>query len=182
MGLILIRGRGKMIYEMKQLFRGLFCVVMATAVSCGGNGGSGGAAGGDHAHMHTQGPAPAAAQFGEPASAADVDRTIDVKALDSLRFEPDRVTVGAGEVVRFKVTNAGRLDHEFLLGDEQSHKQQAGGMSGGGHQHSTGVFVAPGETGEVIWRFTEPGEVIFACHVNGHYSAGMEGSLIVEAP
>jgi uncharacterized cupredoxin-like copper-binding protein len=33
--------------------------------------------------------------------------------------------------------------------------------------------IAPGETDELEWTFTEPGRYQFACHVPGHFEAGM---------
>ena len=165
---------------MKRWRSGLLILLVVALGSCGSSDG-GGAAGGGHQHEH--GPAPmagATAEFGEPATASDADRTIQVETLDSLRFEPAQVDVETGEVIRFEVTNVGRLDHEFVLGDEAFHESDAARMNAD-HAHGTGVFVAPGETKEVIWRFSKAGEVVFACHVNDHYSAGMRGTLVVEA-
>jgi plastocyanin len=44
------------------------------------------------------------------------ERVIRVEALDSLAFEPDQVSVAAGDTVRFVVTNSGEAVHEFVLG------------------------------------------------------------------
>lgn len=43
------------------------------------------------------------------------------------------------------------------------------------------VTVAPGKTGEVIWRFTKSGKVDFACLQPGHCEAGMKGKVDVAA-
>ena len=32
-----------------------------------------------------------------------------------------------------------------------------------------------GEQGELTWRFTNPGSILYGCHVPGHYEAGMVG-------
>lgn len=37
---------------------------------------------------------------------------------DTMRFEPDKVEVQAGEVIRFVVHNTGAVPHEFVLGNE----------------------------------------------------------------
>lgn len=42
------------------------------------------------------------------------------------------------------------------------------------------VSVAPGESGELVWRFDRPGTVAFACLVPGHFEAGMRGEIEVE--
>lgn len=41
------------------------------------------------------------------------------------------------------------------------------------------VSVGPGETKQVTWRFTDPGEVMFGCHELGHYDGGMVGTISV---
>ena len=41
------------------------------------------------------------------------------------------------------------------------------------------VTLAPGKTGEVVWRFTKTGKVDFACLQPGHHDAGMKGQVVV---
>jgi uncharacterized cupredoxin-like copper-binding protein len=47
------------------------------------------------------------------------------------------------------------------------------------HDSGNAQVVQPGQTAVVIWTFDEGGEVLFACHVNDHYSAGMYGTVAV---
>lgn len=47
------------------------------------------------------------------------------------------------------------------------------------HADDNQVTVAPGGTGEVIWKFTKAGDVDFACLQPGHYDAGMKGLVKV---
>ena len=49
------------------------------------------------------------------------------------------------------------------------------------HADPNMVTVAPGQTGEVIWRFTKAGSVAIGCLQPGHYDAGMKGSVKVAA-
>ena len=49
------------------------------------------------------------------------------------------------------------------------------------HAEPNMVTLAPGKTGEVIWRFTKAGKVDFACLQPGHYEAGMKGLVDVAA-
>ena len=37
----------------------------------------------------------------------------------------------------------------------------------------------PGETAETTVTFDEPGELLFACHVDDHYEGGMVGTISV---
>lgn len=123
------------------------------------------------------------AGVGEPADAADADRTIEVTALDTMAYEPTTVTVEPGETVTFVVTNAGEAVHEFTLGDQAMQDEHAEEMaemgSGMGHDEPNALSLEPGETKELTWRFGEAGTVIYACHEPGHYAAGMHGEITV---
>jgi uncharacterized cupredoxin-like copper-binding protein len=91
------------------------------------------------------------------------------------------MTVPAGIPVTFVVTNAGAIDHEFYLGDEQMQAEHAAEMAdmGGmmGHDEPNGIAVAPGETKELTFTFETAGEWIAGCHVSGHYEAGMRATI-----
>ncbi|MBL8442556.1 MAG: plastocyanin, partial [Zoogloeaceae bacterium] len=41
------------------------------------------------------------------------------------------------------------------------------------------AHVPPGETGEIIWHFNQPGDFDFACLLPGHFEAGMVGKIKV---
>jgi len=110
-------------------------------------------------------------------------RTVQVQMTDELRFEPAEFTVQAGETVRFEVTNAGEIVHEFLIGDEAAQEQFEMEMAeGGGMEHDTdaGVSVEPGESATFDYTFAEAGELLAGCHEPGHYDGGMVASITVE--
>lgn len=139
-----------------------FLAALTVATACAGNGEAGDGGAGD----------------GGP-------RTIEITALDELAFEPSEVRVEVGETVRFVVTNPGQLPHEFVLGDEdvqEAHEMAATeGMDHGGAmvEAMAALTLDPGATEEVTVTFDEPGEVLYGCHVPGHYDAGMVGKVIV---
>ena len=151
--------------------------VLVTFSACGGT---------DHS-QHSGASQPAddendTAGFGTPAQAASADRTIKVHALDELAFHPGKLSVKEGETIRFVVTNDGRTRHEFVIGDEAYQDEHQQAMAhGGAHDGELGnaVDLPPGETGELTWTFTTPGEVMYACHVAGHYDGGMVGTVSV---
>ena len=126
----------------------------------------------------------ACAPSGGAASPADQgSRTVQVQMTDELRFEPAEFTVQAGETVRFEVTNAGQIVHEFLIGDEDAQEQFEMEMSeGDGMAHDTdaGVSVEPGESATFEYTFAEAGELLAGCHEPGHYDGGMVGTITVE--
>jgi uncharacterized cupredoxin-like copper-binding protein len=96
------------------------------------------------------------------------------------------------------VTNAGKLPHEFILGDRTTQldheRQMQDGPSAGGHGHAHGpaghatpgaggaLTVPPGQTRRLTWTFEEPGIVLYGCHVLGHWAAGMKGTIVVLNP
>lgn len=122
--------------------------------------------------------------IGKPGAASKVTRTIAITMQDSMRYTPSEITVRRGETIRFVITNAGQLKHEFNLGTEADLKahyalmQKFPGME---HEEPNQVNLAPGAKGEVIWQFTKAGTVSFACLHPGHYEAGMKGSVTVSA-
>lgn len=123
-----------------------------------------------------------AAPFGHPGKTAQVDRTIRITAMD-IRFDKTRLHVRAGETVRFIVTNKGQLTHEFIIGDtreQTEHEQEMQKMAGMDMpDEPNGITLKPGQTKTLIWTFGLEGEVEFACHVSGHYAAGMVGRISV---
>ena len=129
------------------------------------------------------GPSPTTMQMpqGTTAPAATPDRTVAVKATDQLRFQPAAVQVRAGETVAFRVTNSGKLTHELVIGDQafqakhEQMMQQMGGQPMG--DDADGVSVAPGHTKTLVYTFHQAGTLLFACHVTGHYQAGMRGTI-----
>lgn len=110
-------------------------------------------------------------------------RTVQVEMTDELRFEPAEFTFQAGDTVRFEVTNAGQIVHEFLIGDEAAQDEFEMEMSeGDGMAHDTdaGVSVEPGESETFEYTFAEAGELLAGCHEPGHYGGGMKATITVE--
>lgn len=66
--------------------------------------------------------------FGEPAKAKQATRTVTITMRDN-EFEPDKVTVKAGEIVRFVVVNKGELLHEFSIGTAAMHAEHQAEMA-----------------------------------------------------
>ena len=121
--------------------------------------------------------------FGKSSDPAKAVKTIEVDMSDTLRFEPARIEVKRGEPVRFVVHNEGKLMHEMVLGTEESLAQHAAMMKkfpGMEHAEPYMAHIAPGDTGEMGWTFTEPGEYRYGCLVPGHFDAGMVGRIVVK--
>lgn len=119
--------------------------------------------------------------FGHPGKASEVTRTIRITATDD-RFRPAVVDVKAGQTVRFEIVDRGALAHEFVIGDvaeQRAHDKEMAAMPGMPMDDPNGVSVAAGRTATLIWTFTRPATLQYACHVPGHYAAGMFGQLNV---
>ncbi|HVK33403.1 MAG TPA: cupredoxin family protein [Burkholderiaceae bacterium] len=109
-------------------------------------------------------------------------RTVQIRMLDTMRFEPDHLGVRLGETVRFVHRNAGKVMHEFVIGTPQElddHAAQMLKFPNMEHDEPYMAHVAPGSTAQLVWTFNRPGEFKFACLIAGHYSAGMVGTIVV---
>ena len=153
-------------------------------------------------HGHGHGDHGAMGAIGEAGKAADVTRTITVTMIDNL-YDPENITVKAGETIRFKIVNKGEFLHEFGLGTAAMHKKHQAEMMkmwehgmieadrinhdkmkmdhGDGHamKHDdpNSILLEPGKSGEIIWKFTQPTKLEFACNIPGHYESGMMGEI-----
>jgi uncharacterized cupredoxin-like copper-binding protein len=111
--------------------------------------------------------------------AVDTDRVVEITMTDAMRFEPGEITIEAGHSVRFVVRNVGLILHEAIVGTPEEQRHHAAEMAAGeAHYHSNGVLVEPGATGEFETWFPA-GQYLIACHLPGHYQAGMVGLLNV---
>lgn len=114
---------------------------------------------------------------------APAARVVEVKALDTLRFDPSTLSAKAGEAVEFRVTNTGATAHEFVIGDADYHAaHEEAAASGGSHAVHAGkgkgaaVEVAPGETKTLAYTMPDAAPT-YACHIAAHDDAGMKGSV-----
>jgi uncharacterized cupredoxin-like copper-binding protein len=153
-------------------------------------------------------PAHAHRAASEPRPTWATGAPVRVVMNDHFRYRPSAIVVRAGRRVTFEVTNAGKLPHEFILGDratqldhERQMRQAAPTAGGHTHDHTSGAMdhadhasgptdhavggalsVPPGRTRRLTWTFHDPGIVLYGCHVLGHWAAGMRGTIVVLAP
>jgi uncharacterized cupredoxin-like copper-binding protein len=158
----------------------LLALALAAAGAHAADPGHAGHAGHDHAGHHA---GAAQTDWGRPGNAKAVTRTIDITMTDAMRFTPDRLEIRQGETVRLRVRNAGKLDHELVLGTRPALEAHAAQMQQATpmvhHEDEAGVEVRPGRRGELLWHFNRAGDFHYACLLPGHYQAGMIGSLRV---
>ncbi len=106
---------------------------------------------------------------GKPAAPTEVHAR-----LSEYRIELDRSSVPAGPV-EFTLTNVGKIKHEFLveLPGAVNQPLEAGGRT------ARVPSVDPGQTVRLAWTFDQEGQYQLACHIAGHYEAGMFTTLNV---
>jgi uncharacterized cupredoxin-like copper-binding protein len=137
-----------------------------------------------HEHKHQGAKHAHESKMGQPSVASKVTRTIQVDMSDAMRFSPSNITVKKGETVKFVVKNSGKIKHEMVLGSAselKEHAEMMRKMPEMEHVDANQVSVAPGKTGEIIWKFGKAGTFEFACLQPSHFEAGMKGQVKVAA-
>ena len=127
-------------------------------------GGYGGAAGGGN------GPQPGDAGF--VAGTGTSPRVIRVLAGPGPGFSPSSIVIARGETITFQVTTMGPAAHEFMVGPAEA---VAADEEGTPEIQDIGMMA----TKSLTYTFEGPGPYAFACHVGGHYEAGMRGEITV---
>jgi len=128
----------------------------------------------------------------------DIDRVITVLMYDNY-YEPNQIKIKKNETIKFLVKNKGELVHEFNIATKAMHlkhqtemmemveneiilvdkidkikmKEMAKKNLSMAHSHSNSVLLSPGESAELIWKFSNTLDIEAACNVPGHYEAGM---------
>jgi len=106
----------------------------------------------------------AGAAFAIPAigarSTAAKTVTIKVTATD-FKFKLSRASVPTGTTVIFKVTNKGKIPHDFKVNGKKTQ------------------LIKPGETKSVKVLFKKKGRLTYICTVSGHAKLGMTGKFAV---
>lgn len=145
-------------------------------------------AGGNHSggHGHDAKAEHHPMTVGEPGKAEDVMRTISVIMRENddggMIFEPGSLKFNRGETIRLTIVNKGELPHEFVIDDKPGiveHKALMEKFPEMEHDDPNAVHLDPGESGNIVWKFTNDGVFKFACLIPGHYDAGMHGDLTV---
>ena len=131
-----------------------------------------------------------------------VDRVIKVSMYDNY-YQPNAFKIKKGETIKFIVQNKGELVHEFNIATKKMHlkhqpemlmmveneiilankidKKKMMEMSkknpSMAHKHSNSVLLSPGESAELIWKFSNTAVLEAACNVPGHYEVGMVAKI-----
>ena len=119
---------------------------------------------------------------GDPSKPARVVEVTMLEGQGTMQFEPALVEVARGEQIRFVLSNAGALEHEFVIGtveENRKHGQMMMKFPEMEHDDPNSRRLDAEHHGEMLWQFTEVGEFEFACLIPGHLEAGMRGTIVV---
>lgn len=94
-------------------------------------------------------------------------------------FEPAVISVPAGRPVTFVITNTDPIDHEWIVGDKALHERHRTGTEPTHNARPTEVSIDPVGERRTTVTFAQPGTLTFICHLPGHESYGMTGTLTV---
>ena len=108
--------------------------------------------------------------------------TTDLKVeFTDFAFNPDKFVVPAGQEITLEATNAGAVVHEFVI-------MKLGTTVGEdvGDEDEENIYgeveVDPGQSKTITFTAPEAGEYQIVCGTEGHFMAGMVGSMTVVAP
>ena len=112
-------------------------------------------------------------------------RHVDVEVVDTIQtmmvelgdffVHTDNAAIKPGEPVLFHVTNGGKAIHELVLEPAATTDEpfEEDGRA------SEIEDIEPGQVRELVWTL-EPGTYQFACHIPGHFEAGMKQEFTVK--
>lgn len=112
-----------------------------------------------------------------PASASPTITTVRI-GIHYSAFSLAAIDVDPGETVRFVVSNSDPIDHEFIIGDQAVQIAHERGTEAFHPPRPGEITIPAGETVETTYTF-DAQDLIFGCHLPGHYAYGMRGIISV---
>jgi uncharacterized cupredoxin-like copper-binding protein len=87
--------------------------------------------------------------------------------------------VRRGTVVAFVVHNRDPIDHELIVGDQGVQDRHEKGTEAKHGTRPGEISVVAESDATTMYRFEQPGTLYFGCHLPGHWSYGMHGTITV---
>src|SRR5688572_15072307 len=97
---------------------------------------------------------------------ADAGPAIEIIGTDAMRFEPETITVKAGQPALIAFRNKGVIVHDYISSGAEKNVRLANVLGG---REAKGIFQA-----------SKPGTYTVLCVQTGHKEAGMVGKIVVE--
>jgi uncharacterized cupredoxin-like copper-binding protein len=131
----------------------------------------------------TRCPSPLATPIASPTASSMATPTAEPVCVGVIEgdfyIRPQLATFRVGQPYVFAVGNEGAAAHEFVIEPAGAVDKPLAAEVNGEDRESEIEDITPGETAELEWTFTEPGRYQFACHLPGHYEAGMKIEVVV---
>ena len=127
----------------------LVTLILASALLAACSGGGGGAAAGKPA-----------------AKGGGAAQNVEVKGLDTLKFDPATLTVRSGQPVHLTLNSTGSLVHDWVVDNLDGKK--------------VSVEAAGGQSASTDFTPSAAGTFQYYCSQPGHREAGMVGTLTVQ--
>jgi len=99
--------------------------------------------------------------------------------IDHSRFTPASFSVQAGRPIEIELRNDDPIDHEWIVGDEATHRRHATGTEPHHGVRPTEVSIDALATVTTTVTFPTPGTYRYVCHLPGHEAYGMVGLVTV---
>ena len=99
-------------------------------------------------------------------------RVVRIAAGPGYTFTPSSVVIARGETVTFVVTAMGPAVHEFMVGPAEAVAADTPGTP-------EVAEVSMMQSKSLTYTFDGSWPYGFACHAEGHYEAGMDGTIIL---
>ncbi|MEZ4597064.1 MAG: cupredoxin domain-containing protein [Chloroflexota bacterium] len=112
------------------------------------------------------------------ASAMPVGRTVTITMRYS-HFLPASVEVPAGVPITFVLDNEDPIGHEWIVGDEATHRRHRTGTEPHHGERATEQSIDALASVRTTVTFAKPGTYRYICHLPGHEQYGMVGVVRV---
>jgi uncharacterized cupredoxin-like copper-binding protein len=112
------------------------------------------------------------------ASAMPVGRTVTITMRYS-HFLPASVEVPAGVPVTFVLDNEDPIGHEWIVGDELTHRRHRTGTEPHHGERATEQSIGALSSVRTTVTFPKAGTYRYICHLPGHEAYGMVGIVTV---
>lgn len=125
---------------------------------------------------------PAEKAYGRAGEVRAVTRTVNLNIESDMRLSPAEIKVKQGETIKLVVKNSAKALQGIALGTASELKERAALIKQFPKMEMNQpdqLQVKPGESGELIWQFTNPGEFNLGCSASACLNAGMVGKIVV---
>ena len=118
----------------------------------------------------TNGAQPGEAGF--VAGTVAAPRVVRIAAGPGYAFTPSSIAIARGETITFLVTAMGPAIHEFMVGPADAVTADTPGTP-------EIADITMMQSKSLTYTFDGSGPYTFACHAEGHYEAGMHGTITI---